>query len=359
MGIGVEEFGFGYPPRMIGLQRRTNSKKFNIIFGKIKDKENKNIIYSINWIPFGGFVKIKGEQGENLTDKDSFATKKIWKRATVLSAGVAMNIIFAMILLTIGFFIGLPTAIDNNASPLAKIKNHNIQIAQIQENSPAKNSDLQVGDIIEKINGLPVTNIQNFQNSTQPALNKEISIEVKRGNEILQKTITPIDLDNNGKGKIGTWLVETGLVSYPWYYAIWMGVKTTLSITWQIVVAFYELFKNLIVQQQLSADVAGPVGIAILTGKVAKLGFIYLLQFTAILSINLAILNYIPFPALDGGRVLFLVIEKFRGRPVNQRIEATIHSVGFMLLMGLVLFITFKDLTRFSSNISSFFSNLF
>jgi len=130
--------------------------------------------------------------------------------------------------------------------------------------------------------------------------------------------------------------------------AIWKGVESTVFFTGEVVFAFYELIKNLIISQKVSVDLSGPVGIAVLTGQVARMGFVYLLQFTAMLSINLAVINFLPFPALDGGRILFLVIEKIRRRPVSQKIENLVHNIGFGLLMLLVLLVTYRDVIKFS-----------
>lgn len=162
-----------------------------------------------------------------------------------------------------------------------------------------------------------------------------------------------------GKGGIGVAISEVGMVKYPWYYAIWEGFKTTFMMVWAILVAFYELFKGLILGHGVSADVAGPVGIAVLTGQVARMGVIYIMQFTAMLSINLAIINFLPLPALDGGRVLFLIIEKIKGRPVKRELEAAIHNIGFMLLMVLVLLITFRDVMKFGDKFRMLFDRIF
>jgi regulator of sigma E protease len=124
-------------------------------------------------------------------------------------------------------------------------------------------------------------------------------------------------------------------------------MESTVFFTKEILVALYELIKNLIVTQKVAVDLSGPVGIAVLTGQVARMGFIYLLQFTALLSINLAVINFIPFPALDGGRILFLIIEKIRRKPVSQKIENLVHNIGFALLMALVLLVTYRDVVRF------------
>lgn len=338
MGVAVEEFGFGYPPRLFGIKR-------------------KETIYSLNWLPFGGFVKIKGEQGDNKEAQDSFAHQKIWKRAVILSSGVFMNYVLAAVLLSIGFFIGLPTVVTEDL-PLNRIHDRKIQVVSLLEESPAQQAGFEIGDVIRDINGQKFTMVEEVQQYTESRPNEEVVVTLERGQEILQKKLILKPLDETGGGKMGTGLVETGMISYPWYQAIWEGVKASLYLTGQIIVAFYELLKNLIITQTVSADITGPVGIAIITSRVARLGFIYILQFTAILSVNLAILNFIPFPALDGGRVFFLIVEKIRRKAMNQRIESVIHTVGFFLLIALVILVTFRDVARFKDNILGFFRNL-
>ncbi len=396
LGVAVEEFGFGFPPRIIGLRRldttdikkissnetlemklidikddqnnrkiiketlydkiqETNrvvtKKKWQVIYGpkKIEDN-NKNTIYSLNWIPIGGFVKIKGEQGDKKEQKDSFAHRKIWQRTIILSGGVFMNIILAFLLISLGFMIGLPTSLNDTLPGPARVKNQAIQIAEVQPDSPAATAGLKMGDFIVSVDGQKFSSVSEFQAHTKPKLNKEVTLVVKRANEEMTITLMPANLNNDGQGVIGTWLVETGQVSYPWYYSIWMGAKTTVLITGQIILAFFSLLKNLIISQQIPSDIAGPVGIAALTGQMAKMGFIYILQFTALFSINLAILNFLPFPALDGGRVMFLIIEKIRGRPLNQRIENLVNNVGFLMLMVLVALVTFRDIWRLTAH---------
>lgn len=148
------------------------------------------------------------------------------------------------------------------------------------------------------------------------------------------------------------------MVRYPWYLAIWEGIKMTFLITWAIIIAFYDLIKNLIIGHGMNAELAGPIGIAAMTGQFARLGLVRLMQFVAMLSINLAILNFLPFPALDGGRVLFLFIEKIKGKPVNREVEGIIHTIGFALLMALVVLVTYKDIAKIQF-VKNLFSNLF
>lgn len=368
LGIGVDEFGLGFPPRIFGIQKINNSKstgfkKWKIIKGaktpETTPESKGNVIYSLNWIPIGGFVKIKGEQGDMKDEDDSFSSKKIWKRVIVLSAGVTMNFIFAFILISIGFGVGIPNVVDQEVSKSAIVSEQKIQVVKVEPDSPAEKAGIKLGDIIVSSNDSIFITTQDFQDFAGPNLNNEIMLTISRAGEEKEVKIIPEDLNENGKGAVGVWLADIGLVKYPWYMAIWMGAKTTVQITWQILVAFYELIKNLIVTQKAGMELAGPVGIAVLTGQVAKLGFIHLLQFAAILSINLGIINFIPFPALDGGRVLFLLIEKIRRKPMNEKIEAMMHNLGFLLLIVLVIVVTFKDISKYGDSIKDFFTSIF
>jgi regulator of sigma E protease len=159
------------------------------------------------------------------------------------------------------------------------------------------------------------------------------------------------DLPEAGVHGVGVGLVKTGMVSFSLPYAVYHGVLATIQYTIEVVKAFGGLISNLIIHQAVSVDLSGPVGIAVMTGQVAAMGLVYLIQFTAVLSINLAVVNVLPFPALDGGRVLFLIIEKIRGKALNQRIEASVHNLGFALLMVLVILVTYRDFVRFGDQI--------
>lgn len=344
-GVKAEEFGFGFPPRIGGIYRDRQGR-WKIIFGSKEVKDISGTIYSINWIPLGGFVKIKGESGEDENDKDSFASRKIWQRAVMLSAGVTMNIILAAILISAGLMVGLPQVLDD-LDPRAQISNRRVQIAQVIPESPAAGADLRMGDVVISINDRHFNNEEELQNFVGNKAGEELNYKIRRGQEEMIFKISPEIREETGIGGIGIAIITTGLVKYPWYLAIGEGIKITIFLTWAIIVAFYELIKGLITGQGLSIDIAGPVGIAAFTGQMAQMGFIYLLQFTALLSINLAVINFLPIPALDGGRVLFLIIEKIKGSPVKRELETLIHNFGFALLMLLVLVVTFRDIARF------------
>ncbi len=337
-GMGVEEFGFGFPPRVLKMFSKNGTD------------------YTLNWIPLGGFVKIKGESGENAEDEDSFAHKKIWKRFIVLVAGVSMNMILAWVLLSFGFGIGTPHVIDE--AEAVNYPDSKIEVLSVIENSPAAGAGIAIGDQIIGVDGIGVFSIDEFQKYILENSDREITVEVKRSDEYLEYKLKPIFEPEIDRPAIGVGLVRTAVISYPWYESIWQGAKATVFTTARIFSAFGGMIKNLFTSGSLGADVAGPVGIAVMTGQVVNLGFIYVLQFAALLSINLAIINILPFPALDGGRVLFLIIEKIIRRPVNQKLEAIVHNTGFMLLMLLILVVTFRDIGKFSENILNVFKKI-
>jgi len=180
---------------------------------------------------------------------------------------------------------------------------------------------------------------------------QEIELVLSRQGDEVVRELSPIMLEETGEVGIGVGLADIGIVTYPVHWAVIRGAESTVYLTEAVIVAFYDLFKNMIIKQEVSVDLSGPVGIAVLTGKFARMGFAYVLQFAALLTVNLAVINFLPFPALDGGRVLFLIIEKIRRKPLPQKIEAAIHNTGFLLLLLLLAVVTFRDIARASDKI--------
>ena len=346
-GVFAEEFGFGFPPRILGLYKAKNGRR-KLIWGS-KGVESPDTVYSLNWIPLGGFVKIRGEDGDEKKDPKSFAFKKPLTRMRILAAGVAMNFLLAAVLLSIGYFVGIPQAVEDATN--GKLKNEKIQILETVPGSPAEAMGIKVGDQIigavrengQIVNFSTIEEIQNFINARK---GQGIKIDVKRGNETLELSGIPRTDFPANEGALGISLVKTAEVSYPWYEAIWRGVKSTFDLAGLILTAFGNLLWKLIMGKSVGMDVSGPVGIAVLTGQVVKLGFIYILQFTALLSVNLAIINILPIPALDGGRILFILIEKLKGKPVSQKFEQRAHNVGFALLITLMILVTVRDVAK-------------
>ena len=331
-GVKVEEFGLGFPPRVFGVKRGET-------------------IYSINLLPIGGFVKIYGEDGEKKDDPRSFASKSIRLRSLIVGAGVLMNILLAIVIFSIGHGVGLPQVI-NGQENIANIKNVQVRITDVSANSPAESAGFQLGDSIMGMELgadtlTDVKNIEDVQGFTSRHLGEEITISIARGNEILKRNLVPRSDPPQGEGAIGIAMLKTGEVSYPFYIAPLKGVESTFFVTVATLKAFGGIISDFATSGTLRGDLSGPVGIAVMTGQVQKMGFIFLLQFMALISINLAIINTLPFPALDGGRLLFFAIEKVKGSPVNQKYEKIAHTVGFALLILLMIAITFRDVGKF------------
>ena len=328
-GMRVDEFGFGFPPRMFGVK-------------------SGETIYSINWIPFGGFVKVYGEQGEGEDDPRSFASNRAFIRAKVIVAGVVMNLLLAAVLLGFGNFLGLRIGLLDDEAGARDVK---IQIINVSSDSPAQMAGINPLDEIirlEKGNDvISVGEVEEVQSFVKKYAGQELTLVIGRNSHELDLKLVPRLDPPPGQGELGISLVKTGIVSYPWYEAAWRGVRDTGIMTANIAVALVVFFKNLLIDSSQVADVSGPVGIAVLTGQAAGLGFNYLLQFVALLSINLAVLNIMPFPALDGGRLLFIGIEKLKGSPVSKGVENIVNATGFALLIALMIWITVKDVAKF------------
>lgn len=328
-GLTVEEFGFGFPPRIFSVKKG-------------------DTLYSINLLPLGGFVKILGEDGTAPNNPRSFSSKPVGIRGLITISGVFMNFLLAAFLLIIGFYIGFPQIIDKNNETLAK--NIEIQIVAVNSGSPAEKAGLKIADIVKYVKSgnknIAVNEISTFLEDINNSKGKEITITVKRGEKILEIKAMPRINPPAGEGPLGIALAKTGIISYPWYKSFWLGLKSAFIMSWEIIKGFGGLFKNLAISGEIPQDISGPVGIAVLTNQAATLGFIYLLQLVAMISLNLAVLNLIPFPALDGGRLLFLGIEKIKGSKVNPRVENAIHSIGLVLLLALVVLITYRDIIK-------------
>lgn len=338
-GAAVEEFGFGFPPRIAGFRRG-------------------GTIYSLNWIPVGGFVRIKGESSTGNAEDDSFSNKSARRRAVVLAAGVAMNVILAAVLFAVSYAIGAPAVVDGIGSS-GHVRDVRVQIIRVVPDSAAAGAGIQSGDIVRSINDTAVTTVEEVQEQNAQHVDQPLTYTLERGADPLHLSVTPRASPESGqRGIIGVELVETGIVSYPLHVAFWEGIRATGSVTAQTAMAFVGIFAGLFRGENVGADVTGPIGIAVLTTQVARLGISHLLQFAALLSINIAIINVLPIPALDGGRMLFLLIEKIRGRALNVRIESLIHNIGFALLLVLVAIITIRDVRTFSTTIGNFFHQL-
>lgn len=322
MGVGVEEFGFGYPPRLFGV--------------KIGET-----LYSVNLLPFGGFVKLYGEEeAEKKSDYDlkkAFFAKGKKIKILVIVAGVVGNFLLGVLCFSYVYSkIGIPE------------KRNTVRIIEVKKDSPAEKAGFLANDEIIKIEDKKISSLEEFVNSVKETTEQETDFTVKRGNETLILRATPRENPPEGGGALGVFISPIEMVFYPaWqmpFRGAWVGLKEAISWGLMIAGGIFLTIKQLFAG--ITPDITGPVGIFQITSQVAKQGFLNTVQFTGILSVNLAVLNIFPFPALDGGRLAFILLEKVIGRKLKPKIEQTINLIGIALLISLMLLVTINDLVR-------------
>ena len=329
-GIKVEEFGIGYPPRLLG-------------------KKIGETIYSLNLLPFGAFVKIYGQE-EKIDDPRSFGSKPFYQKALVILGGVVVFWIVAAILLSIVMWIGVPSVIGDNE--IGVLRDPKVQVAAILSDSPAKEAGLKVGDSIINIRcqniDTEINKVKEVQDAIQSCKGEETIIAIQKGEDISEVSLIPRISPPENEGPIGIALLRTALKSYPWYQAPIKGIEATGNLTIAIVKGWGMVIKSLVLGQGVpdGVEIGGPVRIFELFVDMSALGISYFLQFIALISISLAILNILPIPALDGGWLVFLIIEKLRGKPLNDKIVQKISLSFFFLLIILMIWITVKDVIR-------------
>ncbi len=344
-GVKAEEFGYGFPPRLVGFVKQDGKWKR---VGRRDQKSYPSTIWSLNWLPLGGFVRLKGEEGDHGHDHDSFLSKRAPEKLFILVAGVFMNWVLAAAIFSVAFSIGVPVQTDQ-LPPGAIVRNQEVQITQILPNSAAAKAGLMPGDTVTSIDGSAVQRVEDAESllAERSTKNQPIQLGIEHGKEKKTISVTPEYVETLKRPGLGVWYANIGIVRFPWYRAIPEGLSLTWTYTKTICVGLYTLVRDLIVHRTVSADVAGPVGIAVMTGRIARQGWWVFMQFLALLSLNLAIVNFLPIPALDGGRALFVFIESLRRRKNNVRTEAIVHQIGFVLLLLLIAVVTFHDLLQY------------
>ena len=336
-GMRVDEFGLGYPPRAM-------------IIGKIGETE-----YTLNWLPFGGFVKIFGEDSslDKLGMPNSFSSKTRLAQALVLVAGVAMNLFFAYVLITGALVMGTPRALSDNE--VATAKNVELAVANVLPGSPAAQAGLLPGDVIlfaeDGHNMLPETTPSAFTKFvSEGGSNKTITLSVRHsdGKEttLFARPIEGLIASDPSRPAIGVEVANIGVVPLSLGSAIVEGARLTWSATILTAVGLWHFFYGVFTLSADLSQVAGPVGIAGVVGTASMQGFGYLFSIMAIISINLALINLIPVPALDGGRLLFVIIESVIRRPIKASVAHAVNAVGFVFLILLMLVVTAHDIFR-------------
>lgn len=336
-GIRVDEFSIGFPPHI----------------AKWRGGETH---YSIGVIPFGGYVKIFGENPdeESLSGPDrerSFVNKSKLTQVGVLGAGVVFNIILAWLLISIGLMVGLPTSATLSSHELRDVE---LTLVSVLPNSPAAEAGLTSGDVLEELvvredtlTELTVANTQSFIASHG---GEPITVRYTRGEDSGEVFVTPETGVVGGVPAIGVSLDTVGILQLAPHRALWEGISFTATLTKTIAVGLAGFIVDAFTGSADLSQVAGPVGIVRLVGDASALGFIYLLSFTAIISIHLAIINLIPFPALDGGRILFVIIEALKRSPIRPKVANTLNTIGFALLIILMIVVTWNDIVRLLGN---------
>lgn len=332
-GIRVDEFGIGFPPRLW-------SKKIG------------ETVYSVNAFPVGGFVKIFGENPdeESIRGKDharSFVHKPKWQQASVVSAGVIFNLLFAWILLSVGFMSGVPYSVDDSYYG-SRVENAELTIISVVERSPAFSAGLKSGDhILSLTAGKEVLHTQEMQ-AVQNfiATHEEIILEYQRGEETRTTMVRPEGGVVEGRRAIGISMDMAGTLTLPVYDAVVMGFTTTLSLTNQTIIGLFGFFKQMILGNADFSSVSGPVGIVRIVSDASVLGLVHLISLTALISINLAVINLFPFPALDGGRLFFIIIETIKRSPIKPVVTNAVNGIGFVILILLMVLITYSDIVK-------------
>ncbi len=326
MGVKVEEFGLGLPPRLFGFKKGET-------------------LYSINLLPLGGFVKLFGEELDRRDNKKKrnrmFISKTPWQKTLIIMGGVIGNFL-------LGWFIFSYLVTQGISLPINKVI-----IEKVTKNSPAYISGLKEKDVIIKLipqnpqlPQIPLTSSADLIAQTKKLAGQTVGLEIKRNGKTFLTKIIPRINPPRGEGPLGIAITSSIVKKYPWYTAPYFGLIEAFKITFKIASELGKLLLGLITFQKPHVDIAGPVGIANLAGQAVKFGGNAFLQFLALLSFNLAIMNILPFPALDGGRLIFVFYEGIFKKKPNKDIEKYTNLIGFIILLSLAALITVNDIMK-------------
>ncbi len=346
-GIAIEEFGVGYPPRIWG-------------------KKIKGTIYSINWLPLGAFVKILGEDDNTEKSKGSFASKPLWQRALVLLGGVVSFWLVAFLIIAfLAGFSGVPTSVPDSFNGAVK-EMPRVQIFSIAKNSPAEIAGIKPGDEIkklkvqsakfppeadqpgtEKVEEIETNKAGEVQSFIAEHKGEEITLSLQRGKQNLEVNVVPRVNPPKGEGAVGVALVRVANMQVAWYKSPWIGLKITALQTKEIPIQWYEIIKKKVNKEKMpEVQFVGPVGLGHIMTQAMQQGAGNYFMLVAIISIYLAFFNLLPIPDLDGGRLLFLIIEAIKRKPVKPEVEQKITAIFFMALVLMALIFTFQDIRR-------------
>ena len=328
-GVTVEEFGVGFPPRALA-------------------KKLKNgILFTINWLPIGGFVKLKGEY-DSANEKGDYGAASFWQKTKILFAGVAVNWIFAAILLTFLAITGLPKVLPNQFS-IANDKvtvSQPVEVSSIIDNYPAKKAGLKIGDRIISFNGQNIINADQLIGLVKQNVNKNTTFVYLRDG-VEHKVVITLG-DSTSTGTLGAGLGQREFIKATWSAPI-VGVFTTAQLTWETIKGVGGIFSGIVSGglSNVGDSVAGPIGIiGTVFPAAAQAGLTQLTFLAAIISISLAVMNILPIPSLDGGRWFTMTIFRLFKKKLTKEREEKIQTIGMIILMALVILVTFNDIAK-------------
>lgn len=334
-GIRVDEFAFGFPPRLYAVKKGETT-------------------YAFNALPIGGYVKIYGEDPTQEVEGDvsrSFSHKPRIVQSLVILAGIMANIIVAWLLFTVILTMGMKTSIGGNT--YGTLSNVEVMMTQVLPGSPAAKAGLTSGDVLISLRdestkeSIKINTPEEVTAFVSAREGKQVAVTIARKGVLKELIVVPkLGVSETGKPAIGIAMDEAGLLKLPLHLAVLEGAVKTYDYTVSTAVGIFDFLYQTVTGHANFKEVSGPIGIVGAVGNAAKLGFVNVLFFAALISINLAVINLIPFPALDGGRFLFIVIEGIIRRPLPAKFTAWTNTIGFAALMLLMLVVTYHDVIK-------------
>jgi len=354
-GVRVDAFKIGFGPKLWAWRPKRRGPDGSVTAGETE--------YGVNAIPFGGYVKIFGEDpnDENTNGPDagrSFVHKARWKQAIILASGVLMNIIFAWVLYVSAFATGVTASTDGFEQYAADFHDPRIMVVYVTPGSPAEKAGIKEGDVIAAVgtstamtglNSRPAggaLTVQDIQAAVNASAGTPVSFGLVRAGTTTEVAVAPVAGIVAGEYAVGISMDDIVDMKLPFWASVKEGVSYTLVVLHDTVAGLYGLVANIFRGAPDFSDVAGPVGIAGIVGSAARTGMSSLLMIVAVISVNLAVINLVPFPALDGGRILFVAIETVIRRRISPRVANMLNTVGFALLIALMIAVTWKDVAR-------------
>lgn len=330
-GVEVEEFGIGFPPKAWGKKLKNGTE------------------FTLNWLPLGGFVRLKGEH-DSASGEGTYGGATLWVKTKILLAGVFVNWITAVVIFTILAWVGMPQILPNQFAVKEDVtySTKAIRAGTVVADGPAAKAGLKSGDSLQEFAGQAVTSADQFKQLSQENAGKTVELKYTQNDQ--QKT-TQVSLNGenkDGKGYIGVGVADEAVQQSTWSAPI-VGIGVTVQFTYETFKGILSTIGSLFTAQfsQAGANVTGPVGIFMILSSSAQDGFVPILFLIGVISLTLAVMNLLPIPALDGGRLFVTLLFRAMKKPLTKEREEAIQGTGMIVLLGLMVVITFLDVKRF------------